>query len=790
MRAAFIAAVLTLALPAAAMAKSTVAAGPLKATVDTNPWHLGLTDAQGRPVLSEAKGTSPAGLPGTLGYSTNDTWFHATRVLAEQQHSATAYEADLATTNPLGQIHVKIAPDASGVIALTATAPPNASQVGISFDARPHERYLGFGERSNAVDQRGQTIENYVAEGPYQQAERPAIAGFVPQPGYRPRDDATYFPIPWLLSTAGYGVLLDNDERSEFHLASDDAQAWSATVDSAQLRMRVFAGPTPAQALSRFTRRTGRQPPPAAPWFLGPWFQPKGDDAPNIAALRKADAPASVMQTYTHYLPCGDQRSKPAAERARTKAAHTAGLAVTTYFNAMICTSYEPAYDEAAAHGYLTKNALGQPYEYRYTGSSAFVVGQFDFSNPGAREFYGKLLGEAVAGGYDGWMEDFGEYTPTDAQSSDGTPGPAMHNRYPRLYHGAARAFARKTPRPLARFNRSGWTGTAKESQIVWGGDPSTDWGFDGLASAVTNGLTMGLSGVILWGSDIGGFFTLSSPQLTPELLARWIEFGAVSGVMRTQANGFTIGDRGERAQITDREVLPIWRRYAKLRTQLLPYMAAPARAWGGSGLPMMRHLALVFPGDAAAAARDDEFMFGPDLLAAPVTSAGAKTKNAYLPPGRWIDIWRGLRYTKRNGSLSLTKRLKLLRGGRDITVRAPLAELPLLARAGAILPLLPADVDTLTSYGHKRGLVHLRNRTRRMTLIAFPFGNSKAAIGPGESVRSSVLGRRWRLLINGKRAHRYSIQASLPFRPCGRKTRVLRAELSGRSPTLSVKGC
>ena len=286
----------------------------------SDPWHLAFTD-RGRPLLDEARATGPA-LAGTLAYSTDgETWFHATRVTGEET-TAGSYEADLATTNPLGRIHVKIAPDASGVLALTATAPAGASHVAISFDAREGERYVGFGERSNAVDQRGQTIENYVAEGPYQQAERGPIAAFVPQPGYRPRDDATYFPIPWLLSTAGYGVLLDNDERSEFHLASDDAQTWSATVDAPQLRLRVFAGPTPAAALARFTRRTGRQPPHAAPLFLGPWFQPKGDDAPNIDALRKADAPASVIQTYTHYLPCGDQRSKPdAASSCRSRRA-------------------------------------------------------------------------------------------------------------------------------------------------------------------------------------------------------------------------------------------------------------------------------------------------------------------------------------------------------------------------------------------------------------------------------------------------------------------------------------
>jgi alpha-glucosidase (family GH31 glycosyl hydrolase) len=385
-----------------------------------------------------------------------------------------------------------------------------------------------------------------------------------------------------------------------------------------------------------------------------------------------------------------------------------------------------------------------------------------------------------------------------------------MHNRYPRLYHQAAREFTAATRKPLARFNRSGWTGTARYSQIVWNGDPTTDWGFDGLTSAVRNGLTMGLSGVSTWGSDIGGFFTLSAPQLTPELLARWIEFGAVSGVMRTQANGFALGDRGRRPQITDPAVLPVWRRYAKLRTQLYPYIAAAARTYSRSGLPIMRHLALTFPSDAAAAAREDEFMFGPDLLAAPVLSPGARTRDVYLPRGRWVDVWRALRYAGRDGSFSLrARRVKLLGGGRSARLAAPLAELPLLARAGTVLPLLPADVDTLTTYGRGGGVVHMRDRRGRMTLLAFPRGRSRAEIGAGESVSSAELRGGWRLVVRGKRTRRYALQASLatlgrPFRPCaitlngrplarlawsyGRQSRVLRVSFRARAATLVAR--
>jgi alpha-glucosidase (family GH31 glycosyl hydrolase) len=102
-------------------------------------------------------------------------------------------------------------------------------------------------------------------------------------------------------------------------------------------------------------------------------------------------------------------------------------------------------------------------------------------------------------------MEDFGEYTPIDSVAADGTRGDEGHNLYPVQYHCAAWEFARQQSRPIVRFQRSGFTGAARCAQVVWNGDPSTTWDFDGLASAVKNGLNLGLSGVGIWGSDIGG---------------------------------------------------------------------------------------------------------------------------------------------------------------------------------------------------------------------------------------------------------------------------------------------
>jgi sulfoquinovosidase len=803
--------------PGVAAATEVVDAGAIRASVDEQPWHLAFDGPSGQASLEEYTGTG-VGPVGTLGFRTPAGWFRATAV-TQAHREGDAYVATVQTSDPGGRtLDVRIEPAAEGVLAIDASVQgPTTADVlgtGISFVAPPGERHLGFGERSNAVDQRGLEVENYVAEGPYQAVERPFIAGFVPPPGYHPRDDATYFPIPWLLSTRGFGVLVTNDESSVFRLGNDQADAWSVQAAAPRLGLRVVAGPDPAGVLRRFTELVGRQPRVEAPFYFGPWWQPPSgtDEATDIAMLKAAGALGSLAQTYTHYLPCGAQVE--VNERARTDRFHAAGLAVTTYFNPMICTDYTTRYEEARQRGVLTRNALNEPYEYRYTGASQFFVGQIDFTHPDAADFYGDLLDEAVGHGYDGWMEDFGEYTPLDSHGYDGSTGEAYHNKYVVGYHAAARAYARdRAPRPVARFNRSGWTGTAQQSQIVWGGDPTTGWGFDGLESAVMNGLTMGLSGVSMWGSDIGGFFALSQPQTTPELLARWIEVGFASGVMRTQANGFQINPQ-TRAQIFDPDVLPVWARYAKLRTQLYPYLSAAELEYDQSGLPIMRHLALAFPDDPLATARADEYLLGPDLLVAPVMQPGQTERTLYLPDGNWIDWWRSVT----PGSAPHLTEPQVLSGGHDVTLPAPLNELPLLVSEGTVIPLLDPSVETLADYG-EGAAIRLRDRSTRLRLLVWPHDRRTVSlprlpgtVGP-ETITSEEIPDGWELTIHGNKRRLYDVEAALgtlaggAFRPCrvlgGRQGRtriggwryypttgVLRLRLPVRTARVVVRRC
>ena len=271
------------------------------------------------------------------------------------------------------------------------------------------------------------------------------------------------------------------------------------------------------------------------------------------------------------------------------------------------------------------------------------------------------------------------------------------------------------------RFIRSGWTGVAPCAQIVWNGDPTTDWGFDGLQSALRNGLTMGLSGISRWGSDIGGFFALGSRRLTPELLIRWIELGAVSGVMRSQANGFALPSK-PRPQLSDPDGAPLATLGPPAHSPL------PLCRRGGRPLPARRHAGDAppgaRPGDARASRRDEEFLFGPDILAAPVMEPGKRTRAlpARRPLGR--PLARG----------ALCEASRPASGGRPHRGGRSRGD-----RRRAATPASPRRLGAAVPAAGGRHAVAVRRRPppaqagrplRRLDLVAFPRGRRRGWIG------------------------------------------------------------
>jgi hypothetical protein len=263
-----------------------------------------------------------------------------------------------------------------------------------------------------------------------------------------------------------------------------------------------------------------------------------------------------------------------------------------------------------------------------------------------------------------------------------------------------------------------------------------------------------------VYGSDVGGFFSITAPPTTGELLSRWLEMGAFSGVMRTESEGLTLPTwKTARAQIWDQGVEPIWRRYAKLRTQLYPYIASAAERYETSGVPLMEALGLAYPKDPMCWRGMPRYLFGPDLLVAPVTTAGKRSASVPLPPGSWLNFWRAVSYRKSDGSFHV-RPATTLTGGRNVRVAAPLNQIPLFIRAGSILPLIPPDVATLAPYG--RHIVHLADRAGRLHVLAWPDGKS-VAVGLGTTLHSQLSRGVWRLRVGGQPPRSLELEARLP---------------------------
>ncbi len=276
--------------------------------------------------------------------------------------------------------------------------------------------------------------------------------------------------------------------------------------------------------------------------------------------------------------------------------------------------------------------------------------------------------------GVDGWWPDQG----------DGFDGPSRLARH-RMYWEGTQLF-RPNERPFA-LHRNASAGIQRYGGFIWSGDVQSRW--ETLATHVGVAINSGLSGLPYWGTDIGGF--VPTTEYTGELHARWFQFGAFCPSFRAHGRnwhlklpwGWDGGDGGPPEtnnfkvppeELTNTRVEPICRKYLELRYRLMPYLHTAVRECYDTGLPIMRALWLHHPDDATAVARGDEFLWGRDILVAPVVQQGATSRRVYLPRGTWFDFWTNER----------------IEGGREIDRSVDLETMPLYVRAGAVLPMGP----------------------------------------------------------------------------------------------------
>lgn len=276
--------------------------------------------------------------------------------------------------------------------------------------------------------------------------------------------------------------------------------------------------------------------------------------------------------------------------------------------------------------------------------------------------------------GVDGWWPDQG----------DGFDGPSELNRHRMYWEGTQRY--RVNERPFA-LHRNASAGVQRYGGMIWSGDVQSRW--ETLKTHVPVAINTGLSGLPYWGTDIGGF--IPTAEYTGELHVRWFQFAAFCPVFRAHGRnwhlrlpwGWDNGDGGppetnnfhlDPSELHNANVEPICRKYLELRYRLMPYLYTAVRECHDTGMPIMRALWLHHADDAAAVARGDEYLWGRDMLVAPVVEKGATSRRLYLPRGAWFDFWT----EERND------------GRREIDRAVDLATLPLYVRAGAIVPMDP----------------------------------------------------------------------------------------------------
>jgi alpha-glucosidase (family GH31 glycosyl hydrolase) len=719
------------------------ASNGVRVSVGRDPFSLSIADATGRVLVetASAEGGLDAGDPlvayaplalthdtdlsgPTLTYGwayflgENDPWKSATRV-SSVDSSAAGLSVVLATNDPSHpSLTLTFEAQDSGVHMVATVdslandpAPVNRVSLGLQMHADDH--FMGFGERYVYGDHRAQLLYNWVEEDGFGHGEQTPIGPSNPSPN---GPGMTHVPIPWFLNPRGFGLLLNSTWRSNFHLGEERSDAWRVESTTGTLDLSFFVDPDPMKLVASLTAVTGR-PPAVADWVLAP--RRRGDvGSTEMAMLRASHIPTSAIDTAVHYFPNGDG-SDHAAMAAITANIHAQGFKAVAYFCPFVSNTWHPVFDDAAANGYLVNESDGvTPYVVL---DPPYAAGMVDFTNPAAVAWYQTFLQQALDDGWDGWMYDFAEYVPQDAVLFNGKTGMEMHNEYPVLYQQAALDLLQvQRPGDFLFFARSGYSGTGGMVPMVWAGDQATDFDLaQGLPAALCGALNAGMSGIPLWGSDISGYHYLYNPPPDKEVYLRWTEVGAFSADMHDENNGAGTGPVSERWQIwDDQESIDVYRKYAIIKTRMLPYVRLAVEEAQATGAPVMRHLYLTNPTDPRVYQMQDEYFYGDSLLVAPVVTRGLTSRPVFLPDAQYYDYWTGARVT----------------GGGYVTAQAPLDVVPVFAKVGGIIPMLSADVETVfpSSDG---GVVSMQDRADFLEVQLFAGGQTSVVLQDGTTL-------------------------------------------------------
>jgi alpha-glucosidase (family GH31 glycosyl hydrolase) len=506
---------------------------------------------------------------------------------------------------------------------------------------------LGLGEGGPQFDRRGSKDRMHSGQG-----------------GYQLRTHGGRVPIPWLIGTAGWAMFF-HQPFGTFDFTGEESRFLPTTPAGAlPLDLFVVASPEPSVIMAEYARLTGHAELPAL-WTFGyqqshRTLSSREEILDEAHTFREKKLPCdTLIYLGTGFCPSGWNTGNGEWS-----------------FNRKVFPDPKEMFDKLhQEHFKVVLHAVIRARTMRGT-----VHDPCEPSRPAEEQpsCYWKLHQPVFAMGVDGWWPDEGD--PLDIASR------LVRNR---MYWEAPQ-LDRPNQRPFA-LHRNGYAGMQRYASFLWSGDVYSTW--ETLKVHVPIAINTGLTGIPYWGTDIGGF--VPTREFTAELYVRWFQFGAFNTLFRSHGRnwklrlpwGWNTGELGpiettnyngaalpDPSQLHNAAVEPICRKYLELRYRMLPYLYSAVRECTLTGVPVIRAMWLHYPGDPLAVARGDQYLWGRDVLVAPVVEQGVSERSLYLPAGTWYDFWTGERHE----------------GGRDLTRKVDLETMPLYVRAGAILPLGP----------------------------------------------------------------------------------------------------
>ena len=553
----------------------------------------------------------------------------------------------------------------------------NARRINPVFTLTADEMIFGCGESATGLNKVGQKVNLFVTD---------------PQ---GPETDQMYKPIPFFMSNRGYGMFRHTSAPVTCDFGATYIGLNKMFMGDENLDLFVFFG-EPKDILDEYTDLVGKPGMPPL-WSFGTWMsrityfsEKEGYDV--AANIRKNKYPCDVIHFDTGWFDVDWQCDYKFSEnrfqnpQQMLKDLKSQGFHVCLW-QLPYFTPKNRYFPELIKKDMYVKNGNGElPYED--------VV--LDFSNPETVKWYQDKLAGLLNIGVSAIKVDFGEAAPLNGIYASGKSGWYEHNLYPVRYDMAVSEITKKLHNENIMWARAAWAGSQRYP-LHWGGDAATT--NTGMLGTLRAGLSFGLSGFSFWSHDMGGFVK-STPE---DLYCRWLPFGFLTS--HTRAHG---APPTEPWLYDSKRVQDVFRKSAEMKYRLMPYVYAQAKECTEKGLPMLRALFVEFPDDPGAWKVDDEYLFGSQILVAPLLESGITGRTVYLPEGKWIDY----------------QTEKVYEGGWH-RIEAGSLPIIMLVRDGSVLPHLKLAQSTSEMDWSKMSLkVYSADKKQAEGLICLPTDN------------------------------------------------------------------